>query len=91
MKKLMTTLAAASLMCGVACAEWDFDVHGAEIARPRMALNQAQRATFLAGLELELAEPVTLAQSDQTRMGADLMTRAFDHTVALVMLEAAGR
>ncbi|MBS2037955.1 hypothetical protein JST97_23415 [bacterium] len=91
MKKLMLTLAAAGLMCGAASAEWDFDIHGAEIARPRMALNQAQRATFLAGLELELAEPVTLAQVDRTQQGAQLLTRAFDHTAAIVMLEAAGR
>ncbi|MFN8611594.1 MAG: hypothetical protein U0931_28880 [Vulcanimicrobiota bacterium] len=91
MKKFLTTLAVASLLSSAAFAEWDFDIHGAEIARPRMALTQAQRATFLAGLELELAEPVTLAQLDTTRQGAELLSRAFDQTVATVMMEAAGR
>ena len=58
MKKLMLILAATTLLAGSAQAEWDFDVHGAEIAKPRMALSQAQRAMFLAGLELEMPDPV---------------------------------
>lgn len=88
MKKLTMILATACLLGGAAFAEWDFDVHGAEIARPRMALTQAQRATFLAGLELDLAEPVVV---DATEQGAELMSKAFDQTVAAVMMEAAGR
>ena len=60
MKKLMLILAASSLLVGSASAEWDFDIHGAEIASPRQALTQAQHALFLAGLELELSDPVPL-------------------------------
>lgn len=61
MKKVMLTLAATSLLVGSAFAEWDFDIHGAQIAKPRMALTQAQRATFLAGMELETSDPVVLS------------------------------
>ena len=60
MKKVMLTLAATSLLVGSAFAEWDFDIHGAQIAKPRMALTQAQRDTFLAGKESQTSNPVVL-------------------------------
>lgn len=89
MKKLMLTLAATSLLVASAFAEWDFDVHGAQIAKPRMALTQAQRATFLAGMELDLADPVPLAgNAGQT---ARDVIQSFQASAELLQIEAANR
>ncbi len=90
MKKLLLIFAATSLLAGSACAEWDFDVHGAEIAKPRMALSQAQRATFLAGLELDLADPVPVAL-DPVEQAVQTASQASDATAEVLLLEAAGR
>lgn len=90
MKKLMLTLAATSLLVGSAFAEWDFDVHGAQIARPRMALTQAQRATFLAGMELDLSDPVPVAGGAAQQTARDVM-HSFQASAELLQIEAAGR
>ncbi|MBX3169987.1 MAG: hypothetical protein KF760_21460 [Candidatus Eremiobacteraeota bacterium] len=90
MKKLMLILTATGLLAGSAFAEWDFDVHGAEIARPRMALTQAQRAMFLAGLELELTAPVPVAV-DPLEQAAEAARQAFEASAEVLQIEAAGR
>lgn len=92
MKKLMMMLATASLLAGSAFAEWDFDVHGAEIAKPRMALTQAQKATFLAGLELDLVDPVpATVVLDPLEDAVQAARQAFEASAELLQIEAAGR
>lgn len=92
MKKLMILLATTSLLAGSASAEWDFDVHGAEIARPRMALTQAQKATFLAGLELDLVDPLpATGVLDPLEEAVEAARQAFEASADLLQPEAANR
>lgn len=92
MKKLMLILTAATLLAGSASAEWDFDVHGAEIAKPRMALTQAQKSTFLAGLELDLVDPAPAPSTmESLEQAVQAAKQVFQASTELLQLEAAGR
>lgn len=91
MKNLLMIVAAASLLVGSAAAEWDFDVHGAEIAKPRMAMNQAQRALFLAGLELDLSDPLPSPVVLDPLEEAFKSARLISEQAAQALQEAASR
>ena len=89
MKKIFLMIAMTGLLAGAASAEWDFDVHGAQIAQPRQCLSQAQHVTFLAGLQLELGQPVTAW--DTTEKAVDFAIRGFAEAVQQTAPEAADR